>query len=116
MALALLLIYNNATGQIWGSEPFADADGTKTGAGGIWTTDASACNLIDGGKFEVEAASGKIVGEDTDGVAVWKTQTIDISGNDQVRSFHWILTMTETAPVPMMKYRFIILLMVVVKS
>jgi len=82
--VALLISSGSMQGAVvWGSEAFPDANGTKDDPGGEWTTDASALNLFDGGLFEVQ--TNKIEAEDLDGIAVWKTQSIDISAETAVK-------------------------------
>ena len=78
-----MLAARQLNAQIYDVDFNSDVDGTKNGAAGIWTTDVSDCILIPTGAFEVQ--SNEITGEDTDGLAVWKTQSIDISSDSPVK-------------------------------
>ena len=80
---AFLMQESNAQTTIW-SEDFPYADGTIVGPGSPakWTRDVSGCNFGNGDHFEVR--NNLMEGRDTDGEAIWYSETIDISAYSNV--------------------------------
>jgi hypothetical protein len=69
---------------IW-SEDFPYSNGTTQGSGTPpkWTRDVSGCNFGSGDHFEVR--NNRMQGRDTDGEAIWYSESIDISAYSNVR-------------------------------
>jgi hypothetical protein len=80
---AFLIQETNAQTTIW-SEDFPYNDGTTQGSGTPpkWTRDVSGCNFGNGDHFEVR--NNRMQGRDTDGEAIWYSETIDISSYSNV--------------------------------
>ena len=80
---AFLIQETNAQTTIW-SEDFPYTDGTTVGSGSPakWTRDISGCNFGNGDHFEVR--NNRIQGRDTDGEAIWYSETIDISAYSNI--------------------------------
>jgi hypothetical protein len=80
---AFLIQESNAQTTIW-SEDFPYADGTIIGPGtpAKWTRDISGCNFGNNDHFEVR--NNRMQGRDTDGEAIWYSETIDISAYSNV--------------------------------
>ena len=79
-------LYQGITAQttIW-SEDFPYSDGTTQGSGTPprWTVDVSNCNFGSGDHFDVR--TNRIEGRDTDGEAIWYSESIDISAYSDVK-------------------------------